>query len=88
MRCPAGVLIPKEGTEGLPKWAKFHNWPRDADGSPLPDAPGFPAAKDIPEKVVEVQRDHHHAIAVFKWGCTETKAPKPPKAPSTPKVDK
>jgi len=55
---------------------RFYNWPRDASGSPMPDAEDFPTAKDIPEMVVEVARDHHNALLVLKGSCTETKAPK------------
>jgi hypothetical protein len=79
MRCPEGCLIPREGTEGVPKWAKFYNWPRDKNGNPEKDRPGFPVGKDIPELVVEVPNDHHHSTLVVKGPCSVTRAPKKPK---------
>lgn len=79
MKCPEGCLIHKEGTVGLPKWASFHNWPRDKDGNPLPDRPGFPVGKDIPEKILEVPNDHHHSLLVIKGPCSVVKAPAKPK---------
>ena len=89
--CPAGKLVPRPpfGTVGaiVPKWQKFYNWPRGKDGQPLPDAPDFPTPEDIPEVIVEVPMDDHHARMLYKGPCCLADAPAP-KKPKTPKGGK
>lgn len=89
MKCPAGKLIPRAPTMHLgvvPKWQKFYNWPRDKDGSPLPDAPGFPTGDEIPEMVVEAPMDQHHALLVAKTACSVVDdVPAPAPVPVTKK---
>jgi hypothetical protein len=88
MRCPAGKLIPKHDTAGQPKWAKFYNWPRDAKGNPIEDSPGFPTAADIPEVVVDVPYDQHHAGLIVKGPCCMVSEVAPAPAPVKPKREK
>ena len=70
MKCPAGQLIPRPDTAGQPKWMRFYNWPRDAKGEPLPDAPDFPRPEDVPEMIVDVPRDEHHSGLIVKGMCS------------------
>ena len=84
MLCPAGCLIPRPAmTTGpiVPKWQRFYNWPRDAKGQPIDDAPDFPASDDIPEVIVEVPADSYHLrTLIFKGPCRladEVPAPTP-----------
>jgi hypothetical protein len=74
MKCPAGFLVPRPPTLGLgrpvPKWQRFYNWPREKDGSPMEDAPDFPAPEDVPEMVVDAPKDQHHALLCHKGPCS------------------
>jgi hypothetical protein len=69
----------------VPKWQKYYNWPRGKDGSPLPDAPGFPTPEDIPEMTVDAPKDQWHALLCHKGPCSvvDEVAPAPTPAPKT-----
>ena len=74
MLCPAGVLAPCPPGPPygpvMPKWQRFYNWPRDANGQPMEDRPDFPKSEDIPEVIVEVPADSHHLrTLIYKGHC-------------------
>ena len=86
IRCPEGMLIPRPASGmRMDKWARFYNWPRTANGSPLPDEKGGPKGAEM---VVTVPDDSYHRRMIMRGtvSLVETTEPKPAPAPPKRKV--